>query len=358
MTRRAADHVFLLGEVYPVPELRQPPDQPHDQIAAVGGPGRLARGVRLDPDQAVHLGLVGHVRVGDAIHEPEHVARDSPAGAGRADETVDAPEHLHAAPGVLGEVPQRVHHHVRVARAQLDDQVAAALSRVQDIVGERKHRREPGRQPGGQPVAVIEQGGSHGDGHGEAVGHHGRPEHAGIRRCSFDADGRRITACGQEPGSGGDRLEQVDQFAAALGGDVERDHRGLALRLRQDARLVPAVEGHRWQQPRLGVLQRDLAGGSGPGSPVGEPAGRARHRPGRARARAQQERAATRAWLCLLLGLLLGRDGFGHHVIRGSVMAAIGDSSSRAWPQAASISSRLLALSWETPIHVPFGLLS
>jgi hypothetical protein len=137
----------------PVPELHQHPDQPHHEIAAAGRPGRLARSARLDPDQAVHQRLVARVRVGDAVHEAEHVARYGPGRPGRAGEPVDPPQRLHAAPGVPGDVAQRVHDGVRVARAELQYQVTADLGRVEVVVGERPHRSQPGRQPGGQPVA-------------------------------------------------------------------------------------------------------------------------------------------------------------------------------------------------------------
>ena len=256
-----ADHVLLLLDADPVPELDEHPDQPDDLVAAVRGPGRLAGRARLDPDQPVHLrGQLG-VRVGDAVHEAHQVARRGARRAGRAGEPVDPPHRLHAAAGVPGDVAQRVQHGVGAARGQLQAQVAAALGRVQVVVGERGHRGQPGRLARGQPVAVVEQRGADADRDGQAVRDHGRPEHPGVRRRRADALRRRGAARGQEPGPVGDGAQQVGQLAAAVRGDVERHHEGLPLRLVHDARLVDAVERDRGQAAGPAVL----ASAPGPG---------------------------------------------------------------------------------------------
>ena len=192
---------------------------------------------------------------------PSRLRGTVPARPGRAGEPVDAPPRLHAAPGVPGDVAQRVQDGVRVTRAELDYQVAAALRRVKVVVGERAHRRELGGQLRGQPVALVEERGSDADRHGQAVRHHGRPEHAGVGRRRPDADRRRGAARGQEPGPCGDRLEKLDEFrrgrprsrrtrsprsgAAARAGCRPGTGRGTAPAAARPPRRFPAPTGWR-----------------------------------------------------------------------------------------------------------------
>jgi hypothetical protein len=85
---------------------------------------------------------------------------------------------------------------------------------------------------------------------------------------------------------------------------------------------------------------RNLAGGSRPGGLVGKAGGRPRDGAGRARAQrpAQERPPLYRLGLCSpgLYGPGLSRPGLarvrivGHHVLRGSVMTAIGASTSSA----------------------------
>ena len=323
-------------------------------------------GTRLNPDQAVHgLGPAG-VGVGDAVHEALQVTRRGAGRAGRAGEPVDAPQHLHAAAGVPGDVPERVQHRVLAARAELEAQIPAALGRVEVVVGEGRHRDQAGRLAGGEPVALVEQGGPDPERDGEAIRDHRGPEQPGIRRRAADADRRRGPARSEEPGPVGDGAQQVGQLSPAIGGHGEREHDRLPLRLGQDARLVTPVERDRWQPALDQARVEDLAGRGGPGRAVGVPgrgarrgAGdgpgdpgakcpaqeRAARRPGRAGARVQIVTRVQVVGAVVAHGLI--RHGLvhhgvacraltlswvvrcGHHDLRGSVMDAIGASSCR-----------------------------
>ena len=143
---------------------------------------------------------------------------------------------------------------------QLQYQVAAALRRVKVVVGERRHRRQVRGTDGGEPVPVIEQRRADAERHRQPVGHHRRPEDAGVGRRPVDPDRRRGPARGQEPGAVGHGLEEVGQFRPVRGGRVERHHRGGPRRRGQDARLVLPVERDRGQPPGH---DRRVGGGGG-----------------------------------------------------------------------------------------------
>ena len=57
----------------------------------------------------------------------------------------------------LGDLAHRVQGGVGVAGAELDQQVAAGLGRVEVVVGERLHRLQPRRLPVREPEALVEQ---------------------------------------------------------------------------------------------------------------------------------------------------------------------------------------------------------
>ena len=76
--------------------------------------------------------------------KPMQVARRGAGRAGGLEKPSMRHAHLHAAAGVPGDVAQRVQHGVGAARAELQAQVAAALGRVEVVVGESGHRDQPG----------------------------------------------------------------------------------------------------------------------------------------------------------------------------------------------------------------------
>ncbi len=300
-----------------------------------------------------------------------------PAGRGGLAKPSIRQRDLHAAAGVPGDVAQRVQHGVGAARA-----TAAGSGRRR--TGPGRGRRwgtaviavSRGRLARGQPVAVVEQRGAR-----RRPSRSGRPGPRSARaprsrRRAADALGRRGAARGQEPGPVGDGAQQVGQLAAAVRGDVERhDQRSAAAAC---ARCRPG--GCRGTGPRAGG--RTSRARSAP-VPAGRTARTGRHSrpPPRLapRRRRQSSRrparcagtsgVAARRLVCparpvraarqacparpvRAIGAVLARV---HHDLRGSVMTAIGASSSSAWLAAASICSRCTGLSRLTGVQLPSG---
>ncbi len=220
-----AEHRLLLVDRHAVPEFDQHPDQPDYHVGPVGGPGRLGRVVH--PDQ-VGRGRAG--RVGGAVLEAEQV----PRRAGRTRRRVVAlhlPGQLHAAAGVLGDVPDRVVDRVRVVGAELQQQVAAEPGGLERVVGEGVIGVSLLGLTAGETVAVVEQRRADRQRRGQAVGRDHRAEHVAVRRRLADPEVGRGPAGGEEPGAGGDRLHQVGQLGLARRRRVERRDAGERLLL-------------------------------------------------------------------------------------------------------------------------------
>ena len=138
----------------------------------------------------------------------------------------------------------------------------------------------------------------------------------------------------------GQRPHQVGELAAPFGGGVERDDRGLLLRRGQDAGLVRAVERRLRAAARSRPGPPPLRPGRGLGRAQGvttRPAeGHAGHPgPDPGSQRPAQERPPPGLRGLRLLVILR------HHCLRGSVMTAIGASSTSDWLAAASMSCRV-----------------
>ena len=395
----AAEHVLLLGDGHPVPELDEHPDQPDDLIAAARGPGGLAGGARLDPDQPVHASAWTVSGLAIPSLKPIRL-RGVPGGPGRAGEAVDAPAHLHAAAGVPGDVAECVQDRVRAARAELEAQVAAALSGVEVVVGERVIAMRPAGLRVARPyrssnrvdptptVTVRPSGTTVGPSIPESDGGPPIPTCGGTppvvrkRARAVRVRSRSVSS----PGSPRSRRRTARWSAAAAGaGCPPGARRGTA-----PPAAVPPPGRRRGPGPgrtrpgsAVGVpgpgARRDA--GHGPGDSGTERAtqegaarrpsrltGRRRHglaRHGLARrARAGQARAGqARAGQAGLARHGLARHGLarhglargGHHDCRGSVMDATGASSCRICPAAASICSRWAALSLATDVQLPSG---
>jgi hypothetical protein len=149
---------------------------------------------------------------------------------------------LHGAAGVPGDVAQRVQDGVLAVGADLQGQVAVTLGRLQVVVGEGLHRGQAAGLGLSEGVAVVEQGRADADRDGEAVCRDVRAEAAVVGGRGADAEVGGGAAGGEEAGAAGDRLQQVDQFAAAVGDDIEGDEGGGRGGRGDDAGLVGAVE--------------------------------------------------------------------------------------------------------------------
>ena len=71
---------------------------------------------------------------------------------------------------------------VGAARGEHQAEVAAALGRVEIVVGNAVIVGQVGGLAAGEAVSLIEERGTHPDGDGEAVRHHDGSEHAGVGR--------------------------------------------------------------------------------------------------------------------------------------------------------------------------------
>ena len=146
-----------------------------------------------------------------------------------------------------GQVAHRVHGHLRVVRAGLHAQVAAAAGRVERVPREPGQVGERVRPLRGEAEAGVEQRRPDAEGDGEP----GRavPERlAGVGgRCERVRTGRAVAADlaadGQRLGRGRPPLEQGDQGGPVARGHVVRREVQVALHGRGDARLVRPGEG-------------------------------------------------------------------------------------------------------------------
>ena len=135
----AADGPLLLVEGRGVPGLDEHPDSAGDQVGAAGQPVGPAS-PSPDPHEPVQRRLVLGLEVVGAVLEAEEVARGrlGRAGGRRPAEAELRPAHAHHAGAEPDEVADGVHRDLRVVRAGLDAQVAAADRRVELVAGERR----------------------------------------------------------------------------------------------------------------------------------------------------------------------------------------------------------------------------
>ncbi|GFM95506.1 hypothetical protein Sfulv_03170 [Streptomyces fulvorobeus] len=96
--------------------------------------------------------------MGDAVLEAGEGAGRA-RGARRVEEAVDPPPGAQHPARLTRQIPDHVHHRVRVLRADLHRKVAVAARLVQLVARERGHGHQPRRSPPGQPEAVVEQRG-------------------------------------------------------------------------------------------------------------------------------------------------------------------------------------------------------
>ena len=137
-------------------------------------------------------------------------------------------------------------------------------------LGNDRHRRQARGLERGEAVPVVEQRRADAERHREPVRHHGRAEHARVRRRAADAGRRRRAARGQEPGPVGHRLEKVGQLGPAVGGGSRTTPpRWPACGAGRMPGLVRAVERHRRQPPSHDRRRWRRPSGSGPECRVG-----------------------------------------------------------------------------------------
>jgi hypothetical protein len=153
---------------------------------------------------------------------------------------------LHAGPRVLGDVSQRVDGRVRLAGADLEENVAPRDIGLQIVVRERGHLGQPFGFLVGQPEGgVLEQAGAESDRDRQPVGWNVGAERATVGRGCDRAEIGRNTAVGEEPGPLSQRLEGADQRTARVGGGVEDREACSGRRCVGDPRLVATVKGDR-----------------------------------------------------------------------------------------------------------------
>lgn len=211
---------------------------------------------------------VGAGDVPGAVLEAHHVARGLGVGRRRRRlaEAQLGPADRGAAHADPGEVADGVHRDLRVVRARLDAQVAAAAGRVEIVAGELRQIDERLRAPVLEAEPPLgEQGGTEADGQGEP----GRLEPqrlAGVVRWCFGETAVRPVAdrVTVRHALGGPRplLEQRDQLGPVLRRHVERGEVQPVLDGGGDTGLVHTVERHRGAavRGRHGVVLRTHRG--------------------------------------------------------------------------------------------------
>lgn len=234
------------------------PDAPGHQVGAPGHPPRPV--LPADPDVLVQGRGVGAGDVPGAVLEAHHVAGGLCAGRrrGRLAEAQLRPADRGAAHADPGQVADGVHRHLRVVRAGLDAQVAAAAGRVQVVAG------EPGQIDERVGPLVLQAEPPLGEQRGTEADRQRQPGRfetqrlarvvrRGLGQAAVRPVADRVT--GRHPlGGPGPLLEQRDEFGPVLRGHVERGEVQPVLDGGGDSGLVRTVERHR----RATVRGRDL----------------------------------------------------------------------------------------------------
>ncbi len=159
-----------------------------------------------------------------------------------------------------------MHRDLRVVGAGLDDEVAVAAHRVDDVAGEvgEVHQRLGASR--GEPEPVVEQRRPEADSEGQPVRGDVERLTGVVRRGERGAADGAVTdraPGGELAGGDGPVLQQRAQPVDVRGGDVERGEVQVRLHRRGDAGLVGAVERHH----RLGPAGRaGVAPGAGDGT--------------------------------------------------------------------------------------------
>ena len=166
----------------------------------------------------------------------------------RAAEAELAPPHRDHAEADPHQVAHRVHRHLGVVRAGLDDDVAARARRVEVVADEARQLAQRLGLAVGQAEPVVEQGRAVADRHREVPGREverltGVLRHL-PRATTDDATRRRLGAERHPLGGHGPAGQQVAQRLGVVGDDVERDEVQPVLGGRGDAGLALAAERH------------------------------------------------------------------------------------------------------------------
>ena len=147
-----------------------------------------------------------------------------------------------------GEVADRVEGDLRVVRAGLHAEVAAAAGRVEIVAGQRRQRRQRGGPLRREAEAVVEEARPEAD-RDRQIATRGRPIASPVSiggACGLVSTGADRLALGHLRRGRGPRCPSICCTATAIGrGDVERREREPVLRRGGDAGLVRAVERHR-----------------------------------------------------------------------------------------------------------------
>ena len=198
-------------------------------------------------------------------------------GRRRAAEPELAPAHRDDPEAHPHQVAHRVHRHLRVVGAGLDDDVAARARRVEVVAEEGRAARAAPRAVGRPGRTGRRTARAVADRHGE-VARREVERLAGVLRhvprpAADDAARRRLGAQRHPLGGRGPAGQQVAQRVAVVGDDVERHEVQPVLGRRGDAGLPLTAEGHDAvvRGIRLRRLRRRPAGRRG----VGQPGGRA-----------------------------------------------------------------------------------
>jgi hypothetical protein len=232
-----ADHVLLLVEPDAVPELHMHTDDADDLVGASRGPGGLAG---AGPHELLHQRRIVGRRVRGTVSEREQVPGvvlrcRSPCGAREA---VDRPAQLQRSTHGPQQLPKRVNDGVPVMGADLQQDVAVALCRIEIVDRERRHRRQLVRARRGEPVALVEERRAEGDGDGQGVRRVVGPQGPGISRGGVDLQHRDRPARRQLVGALAERSQRRDQGEPIGGERVERGECRMRRHRREDPGLM------------------------------------------------------------------------------------------------------------------------
>ena len=245
-----ADHPLLLEQRGAVPGLDAISNAPRHQVGAAGQPVRtVALG---HPDVLVQgVGVLGLEVVGSVL-EPEHVSgrRLFARRRRRPAEAQLRILHRDGAEPDAGQVADRVHRDLRVVRARLHADVAAALGGVEDLVGELRQIGQRGWALVGdtEPVLAVLLEERRPEPDRQCQLRRGQAQRlTGIvrRRVGIAADrpvGHRLLAARHPLGHLGPLLQQSDDVVAIVRRDVERAEVHPVLLRRDDAGLALAAE--------------------------------------------------------------------------------------------------------------------
>ncbi len=160
-----------------------------------------------------------------------------------AGEAVDVPAQLERAAHGAQQLAQGVHDGVALMGADLQQQIAVALSRIKVVDRERGHLDQLAWALRGESVAFVEQRCSEGDRHGQHVGIVDRPEDSRVSRWVVDLEQRGGGTVGQFARAQAQRPEGFLERLPVGCERIECRERRLRRCGREDACLMGAVEG-------------------------------------------------------------------------------------------------------------------